>query len=99
MHTVADQACCDLAIAGEAEKRRSWRAAMRRHHAVATRPNVKFVSFSLEVYGTWGPAASDFFGQASAHIRNYCDVNYFHWNEANFRRYWSTTLSTIVARG
>eukprot|EP01051_Picozoa_sp_SAG22_P011360 SAG22_NODE_1084_length_5637_cov_2.170820_5_plen_150_part_00 len=25
-------------------------------------------------YGTWGPAASDCFGQASAHIRNYRDV-------------------------
>eukprot|EP01051_Picozoa_sp_SAG22_P002084 SAG22_NODE_89_length_21278_cov_16.698758_3_plen_89_part_00 len=55
--------------------------------------------FSLETYGFWGPAASDFFGQASAHIRNYRDVNYFHWNEASFSRYWSTTLSTIVARG
>ena len=71
---------------------------MRRHHAVASRPNVKFVPFSLEVYGDWG-AATDFFGQASAHIRNYRDVNFFHLNEASFRRHWSTTLATIVARG
>ena len=89
----------DLSIAGEAEKRRMWAAAMRRHHAVASRPNVKFVPFSLEVYGNWGPAATDFFEHASAHIRNYRDVNFFHWSEASFRRYWSTALAAIVARG
>ena len=76
-----------------------WAAAMRRHHAVASRPNAKFVPFSLEVYGKWGPAATDFFEHASAHIRNYRDVNFFHWSEASFRRYWSTALAAIVARG
>ena len=35
----------------------------------------------------WGPAASDFFGHASAHFHNYRDVNFFHWSEASFRRY------------
>ena len=49
---------------------------LQRHHAVASRPNVKFVPFSLEVYGNWGPAATDFFEHASAHIRNYRDVNF-----------------------
>ena len=72
---------------------------MRRHHAVASRSNVKFVPFSLEVYGNWGPAATDFFEHASAHIRNYRDVNFFQWSEASFRRYWSTALAAIVARG
>eukprot|EP01051_Picozoa_sp_SAG22_P021264 SAG22_NODE_4630_length_1211_cov_1.462230_1_plen_49_part_10 len=42
-------------------------------------PQCGGTTFSLEIYRTWGPAASDFFGQASAHIRDYRDVNYFHW--------------------
>ena len=58
-----------------------------------------FAPFSLEVYGAWGPPATDFFGQASAHIRNYRDLNFFHWSEASFRRCWSTALATNVARG
>ena len=34
-----------------------------------------------------------------SHIRNFRDVNFFHLSEASFRRYWSTALAAIVARG
>ena len=45
------------AVRGEAEKRRSWDAAMLR------RAGVKFIPFSLEASGVWGPAARRFFAK------------------------------------
>ena len=50
------------AVRGEAEKRRSWDAAMLRH-AEAAPAGVEFIPFSLEASGVWGPAARRFFAK------------------------------------
>ena len=47
-------------------------------------------NFVLQCVGTFVLHVVRAFEHASAHIRNYRDVNFFHWSEASFRRYWST---------
>ena len=44
---------------GETEKDRNWRKAIKRRQEVSTH-EVRFVPFSLEVGGAWGPAAKRF---------------------------------------
>eukprot|EP01051_Picozoa_sp_SAG22_P022090 SAG22_NODE_5154_length_1076_cov_0.848516_1_plen_118_part_10 len=87
-----------LAEEGERIKEASRDAALERHRRVATR-EVTFIPFSVECYGAWGPAATRFFANASSHISMYRDVDFFHWSEATFKRYWQTALSTAVTRG
>ena len=43
---------------GEKEKRDSWRAALRRNHRRVAHmmPVARFVPFSVEISGAWGPA-------------------------------------------
>ena len=51
---------------GEAEKNSSWGEAIARRQEESVH-NVKFVPFSLEAGGVWGPAAKKFFKQKTAY--------------------------------
>ena len=62
--------------------------------------NVKFVPFSLEAGGVWGPAAKKFFKQCASQADNQDrDVDLYHWSSAKFESTWRDTISVLVARG
>ena len=62
--------------------------------------NVKFVPFSLEAGGVWGPAAKKFFKQCASQADNQDrDVDLYHWSSAKFESTWRDTFSVLIARG
>ena len=62
--------------------------------------DVKFVPFSLEAGGVWGPAAKKFFKQCASQADNQDrDVDLYHWSSAKFESTWRDTISVLVARG
>ena len=69
-----------LAADGDREKRDSWSAALRRNHrhVAHTTPVTRFVPFSVEISGNWGPAARRFHKEALAHVNNAFDIENFH---------------------
>jgi hypothetical protein len=90
----------DMARAGEREKWKNWRHALRRALlAGRDESRVKFVPFSLEISGVWGPAATEFFRLRESHRRNLRDNDYFHWSSQSWRDYWLDAISICLARG
>jgi hypothetical protein len=89
-----------LAVDGEREKWNSWRAALRRNHrhAAHTTPVTRFVPFSVEISGAWGPAARRFHKEAPAHVNNAFDIEYFHWSSPRFTAFWRQAFSVCTAR-
>ena len=84
---------------GEAEKNSSWGEAIARRQEESVH-NVKFVPFSLEAGGVWGPAAKKFFKQCASQADNQDrDVDLYHWSSAKFESTWRDTISVLVARG
>ena len=84
---------------GEVEKNSSWDAAIGRRQEESVH-NVKFVPFSLEAGGVWGPAAKKFFKQCASQADNQDrDVDLYHWSSAKFESTWRDTISVLVARG
>ena len=71
------------AVRGEAEKRRSWDAAMLRR-AEAAPAGVEFIPFSLEASGVWGPAARRFFAKCLYLADDDRDIDVYHWSSAKF---------------
>ena len=62
--------------------------------------NVKFIPFSLEAGGVWGPAAKKFFKQCVSQADNQDrDVDLYHWSSAKFESTWRDTFSVLIARG
>ena len=87
-----------LAREGEHIKRTAWASALQRNRRLhATRTTV-FVSFSVECYGAWGPAATSLFEVATAHLHNYRDTEFFHWSSARITNYWATALGVCLTR-
>ena len=89
-----------LVVDGEREKRESWRVALRRNHrhAAHTTPVTRFVPFSVEIFGAWGPAARRFHKEALAHVNNAFDIEYFHWSSPRFTAFWRQAFSVCTAR-
>ena len=84
---------------GEAEKNSSWGEAIARRQEESVH-NVKFVPFSLEAGGVWGPAAKKFFKQCASQADNQDrDVDLYHWSSAKFESTWRDTFSVLIARG
>ena len=67
------------AVRGEAEKWRSWDAAMLRR-AKAAPAGVEFIPFSLEASGVWGPAARRFFAKCLYLADDDRDIDVYHWS-------------------
>ena len=89
-----------MARAGEREKWKNWRQAVKRaQKAGRDESRVKFVPFSLEIGGMWGPAATEFFRLMESHRRNLRDIDYFHWSSQSWRDYWLDAISICLARG
>ena len=89
-----------MARAGEREKEDNWSEAIRRARlAGRDESRVKFVPFSLEISGVWGPAAERFFRQMASHRRNLRDIDYFHWSSQSWRDFWLNAISVCIARG
>ena len=86
------------AVRGEAEKRRSWDAAMLRR-AEAAPAGVEFIPFSLEASGVWGPAARRFFAKCLYLADDDRDIDVYHWSSAKFSSTWHDTFSILLARG
>jgi hypothetical protein len=90
----------DFARQGEKEKRSNWREAIRRARLRGVdESRVEFVPFSVEVSGTWGPAADWFFRRMAAHRRDRRDIDYFHWSSQTWKEFWLDAISVCLARG
>jgi hypothetical protein len=90
----------DFARQGEKDKWRNWRKAVKRAREQGRdESQVKFVPFSLEIGGVWGPAAEHFFKKMASHRRNLRDIDYFHWSSQTWQDYWLDAISVCLARG
>eukprot|EP01046_Picozoa_sp_COSAG06_P024147 COSAG06_NODE_1952_length_7992_cov_4.274294_11_plen_113_part_00 len=59
----------------------------------------RFVPFSLEAGGVWGPAARKFFRTCTAVAGGDRGIDLYHWSTPRFSSVWQDTLSVLVARG
>ena len=66
-------------------------------HARASK--FKFVPFSIEAGGVWGPAARGFFNECLKLAGSDRNVDLYHWSSAKFSSTWYDTLSVLVAKG
>ena len=83
---------------GEREKDRNWRKAIKRRQEVSTH-EVRFVPFSLEVGGAWGPAAKRFFNTCVKLAGGDRDIDLYHWSSERFSSAWINTISVLLAKG
>ena len=83
---------------GERQKRESWDEAIDRRMAVSAN-DVKFVPFSIEAGGVWGPAAQGFFKECLKLADSDRNVDLYHWSSAKFSSTWYDTLSVLIAKG
>ena len=61
--------------------------------------DVKFVPFSIEAGGVWGPAAQGFFNECLKLADSDRNVDLYHWSSTKFSSTWYDTLSVLVAKG
>ena len=80
------------------EKDRNWRKAIKRRQEVSTH-EVRFVPFSLEVGGAWGPAAKRFFNTCVKLAGDDRDIDLYHWSSERFSSAWVNTISVLLAKG
>ena len=59
----------------------------------------KFIPFSLEASGVWGPAARRFFVKCLYLADGDRDIDVYHWSSAKFSSTWHDTFSILLARG
>ena len=83
---------------GEREKERNWRQAIKRRQEVSAH-EVRFVPFSLEVGGAWGPAAKRFFNTCVKLAGDDRDIDLYHWSSERFSSAWVNTISVLLAKG
>ena len=76
----------------------SWDEAIERRMAMSAN-DVKFVPFSIEAGGVWGPAAQGFFNECLKLAGSDRNVDLYHWSSAKFSSTWYDTLSVLVAKG
>ena len=83
---------------GERQKRASWDEAIKRRVALSAH-DVRFVPFSIEAGGAWGPAAKRFFSDCLQLADSDRNVDLYHWSSGKFSSAWYDTLSILVAKG
>ena len=83
---------------GERQKWDSWNEAVERRAAMSAH-DVRFVPFSIEAGGVWGPAAQGFFDECLKLADSDRNVDLYHWSSAKFSSTWYDTLSVLVAKG
>ena len=83
---------------GERQKWDSWNEAIERRVAMSAH-DVRFVPFSIEAGGVWGPAAQGFFDECLKLADSDRNVDLYHWSSAKFSSTWYDTLSVLVAKG
>ena len=66
---------------GERQKRASWDEAIKRRVALSAH-DVRFVPFSIEAGGAWGPAAKRFFSDCLQLADSDRNVDLYHWSTA-----------------
>ena len=73
-------------------------SACRRRQEVSAH-EVRFVPFSLEVGGAWGPAAKRFFNTCVKLAGDDRDIDLYHWSSERFSSAWINTISVLLAKG
>ena len=76
---------------GERHKQESWDEAIDRRMAMSAN-DVKFVPFSIEAGGVWGPAAQGFFNECLKLADSDRNVDLYHWSSAKLSSTWYDTL-------
>ena len=76
----------------------SWDEAIKRRVALSAH-DVRFVPFSIEAGGAWGPAAKRFFSDCLQLADSDRNVDLYHWSSGKFSSAWYDTLSILVAKG
>ena len=87
---------CKLARDGEREKRKRWERAVRAHRDFTE--GAKFVPFSVEIAGGFGPQAKEFVRTVVDWAGNVRDVSVFGWQAATFERYWMQQIGVLLVR-
>ena len=85
-----------LAADGETSKRNRWKKAVAEHRDFTE--NTKFIPFSAEISGGWGPATEAFFNTCCQWAGNVRDVDLYHWSSASFKNFWMQTLGVCLTR-